>query len=138
MGADPSVAAGTLDDIVGDHALVLGHHRIVEIPTDQTLDGKEGVGGVGHGLTLGRLADQAVAIVEEGDNGRRGARALSILDDPGGLAVHDGHTRIGGAKVNTNNLTHEICRSITGGRSSQALGQAPGLNCVPGSKGSPN
>jgi hypothetical protein len=39
--------------------------------------------GVGHGLALGRLADQALAILGEGDDRRRGARAFRILDDLG-------------------------------------------------------
>ncbi len=53
--------------------LVIG---IVEAAADQALDRENGVVGVGDGLALGRLADQALAVLGEGDDRRRGARAF--------------------------------------------------------------
>ena len=58
--------------------LVIG---IVEGAADQALDGEEGALRVGDRLALGRLADEALAVVREGDDGRRGARAFRVLDD---------------------------------------------------------
>ena len=106
VGADPGVAVRALDDLVGHHVLVLGHHLVVILSADQALDGEEGVGGIGHRLALGRLAHQALRIVQDGDDGGGGARAFGVLDDLGGLAVHDGHARIGGAEVNPDDLAH--------------------------------
>jgi hypothetical protein len=50
---------------------------------DQTLHREDGVVGVGHRLALGRLADQALTILGEGDDRRRGARTFRIFDDLG-------------------------------------------------------
>ena len=58
---DPGVAVGAGDDLVGDHLLVLGDHRVVDAAADQPLDGEEGVLGVGDGLALGGLADETFA-----------------------------------------------------------------------------
>jgi hypothetical protein len=38
------------------------------------------------------MADQPLAVITEGDDGRRGAHALGVLDDFRGLAFHDGAT----------------------------------------------
>ena len=106
VGAHPGVAVRALDDLVGHHVLVLLDHRVVEAAADQALDREEGVGRVGDRLALGRLADQALAVVQEGDDGGRGARALGVLDHLGRLAVHDGDARVGGAEVDADNLAH--------------------------------
>ena len=65
-----------LDDLVGDEAHVLLGHRIVEGAADQALDGEEGALGVGDRLALGRLADEALAVVREGDDGRASCARL--------------------------------------------------------------
>jgi hypothetical protein len=65
------------------------------------LTAKNGVVRVGHGLTLGGLADQALAILGEGDDRRRGARAFRIFDNLGLAAVHDCDAAVGGAEVDT-------------------------------------
>ena len=52
-------------------------HRIVERAADQALDGEEGALGIGHRLPLGRLADETLAVVREGDDRRRRARAFA-------------------------------------------------------------
>jgi len=41
---------------------------------------KIGVARVGDGLALGGLADEALAVLRERDDGRRGARAFRVLD----------------------------------------------------------
>ena len=60
---DPGVAVVAAHDRVGDQALVLRDHRVVEPAADQALDGVERVGRVGDRLALGRLADEALAVV---------------------------------------------------------------------------
>ena len=62
--------------------------------------------GIGHRLALGRLADQPLAVVGERDDRGRGARALGILDDLGGRALHDRDAGIGRAEVDADNFRH--------------------------------
>ena len=106
VGLDPGVAVAGPDDLVGDEAHVLLGHGIVEGAPDQALDGEEGALGVGDRLALGRLADEALAVVREGDDGGRGARAFRILDDLRLRAFHDGDAGVGGAEVDADNFTH--------------------------------
>ena len=54
----------------------------------------------------------------EGDHGGRGARALSVLDHLGLLALHDGHAGVCGAQVDTDDgAAHRAVRPA--GRSAQ-------------------
>src|SRR6185369_2719789 len=62
--------------------------------------------GVGHRLALGRLADQALAIIAERDDRRRCAHALGVFNDFSCLAIHHGDARIGGAEIDPNDLSH--------------------------------
>ena len=55
--------------------LILDDDRIVIATPNQTFDRENGVGGIGHRLTLGGLTDQTF-IVGKGDAGWRGARAF--------------------------------------------------------------
>ena len=103
---DPGVAIRRLDDLVGDEVLVLVDHRVVVAASDQALDREEGAFRVGHRLALGRLADEPLAVVGEGDDRRRRARPFGVLDDLRGLAVHDRDARIGRAEVDTDNFSH--------------------------------
>ena len=95
-----------LDDLVGNEAHVLLGHRIVERTADQSLDGEEGALGIGHRLALGRLADQALAVVGERDDRGRGARAFRVLDHLGGCALHDRDAGIGCSQVYADNFSH--------------------------------
>ena len=103
---DPGVAVRALDDLVGDEAHVLLGHGVVEGAADQALDGEEGALGVRDRLALGRLADEALAVVREGHDRRGRARAFRVFDDLGLRAFHDGHAGIGGAEVDTDDFTH--------------------------------
>ena len=104
-GFDPSVAVAAVDHLVGQVFQVFGQHRIIGSAADQTLDGKDGVGGVGHGLALGGLADQTF-VFGEGHDGRRGARAFGVFDDSGLATIHDGDAGVGGSQVNADDLGH--------------------------------
>ena len=73
-----------------------------------TLDGRNGVVGVGDSLTLCNLTYQTVAGLGEADNGRGGAGTLRVGDDNGLAALHNSYAAVGSTKVNTNNLTHNI------------------------------
>ena len=83
-----------------DGDLVVGAHL--------TLDGHDGAVGVRDGLTLGGLADHALAVLRKSDDGRRGAVAFGVRDDDGLAALHDGHAAVGGAEIDTNNFTHDV------------------------------
>ena len=73
---------------------------------DEALDGAHGVLRVGDRLVLSGLADHALAILAEADNGRRGAVALGVNEDFRLGALHDRHGGIRGAKVDTDDLCH--------------------------------
>ena len=106
VGLDPGVAVAALDDLVGDEAHVLLRHRVVERAADQALDGEEGALGIGHGLALGGLADEALAVVRERDDRRRRARAFRILDNLGRGAFHHGDAGVGRAEVDADDFSH--------------------------------
>ena len=106
VGFDPGVAVGCLDDLVGDKLLVLLDHRIVVAAADEALDREEGPLGIGHRLALGGLADEALAIIAEGDDRRGRPHALGVLDDFRCLAIHYGDARIRGAEIDPNDLSH--------------------------------
>ena len=53
-----------------------------------------------------RDVDEALALVREGDDGRGRPSAFGVFDDFGRRAFHDSDAGIGGAEVDTNDLTH--------------------------------
>jgi hypothetical protein len=93
-------------DRVGHQLGVLLGHRIVEAAADQALHREDGVVAIGHGLALGRLADQTLAVLGEGDDRRRGARAFRIFDDLGLAAFHHGDAAVGRAQIDTDYFSH--------------------------------
>ena len=108
------VALGVRLELLQDHGadflrgVVLAVDGNLVRGTHFTLDGNNGAVGVGDGLTLGDLAHQTLAVLGEGDHGRRGARALGVGDDGGFAAFHDGHTAIGSTQVDTDDLRHML------------------------------
>ena len=119
VGLDPGVAVDCLGDLVGDELLVLLDHRIVVAAADQALDREDGLFRIGDRLALGRLADETLAVVAEGDDRRRGAHAFGVLDDFRSLAFHDGDARIGGAEVDADDLAHGSSSQFAAGRPGQ-------------------
>ena len=103
---DPGVAVVGLDDLVGDDLDVLLDGVLVEAAADQALDRVQRVLGVGDRLALGRLADDDLAVLLEGDDGGRRAIALGVLDDPGLAPFHDRDTRVRRAEVDTDDGAH--------------------------------
>src|SRR5678809_926295 len=47
------------------------------------------------------LGDQALAVLGEGDERRRGPRAFRVLDDLGLAPIHHSHAAVGGPEVDT-------------------------------------
>ena len=72
------------------------------------LDGRNGAVGVGNGLALCNLADQTLTGLGEAHDGRSGASAFGVRNHNGLAALDNGNTAVGGAKVNANNLTHNL------------------------------
>ena len=126
VGLDPGVAVRCLDDLVGDELLVLLDHRVVVAPADQALDREEGVFRIGDRLALGRLADETLAVVGEGDDRRRGAHAFGVLDDFWVFAFHDGDARVRGAEVDADDLTHGSSSQLR--QAARATWRPDGLN----------
>jgi hypothetical protein len=79
---DDSDTTGSTHNSRSTHNLDgLLHFRVVELAADESLGRVERVGGVCHRLTLRGNADQALAVLSDGDNRRRRARTLGVLDD---------------------------------------------------------
>ncbi len=108
---DPGVTIAAIHDGIGNQLLVLLDGLIADPTADQTLDRENGVGGVGHGLALGGLADKPLAIGKADDRGR-GTRAFAVLDDLGLAAIHDGDAAVGRAKVDADNFGHVFLTSL--------------------------
>ena len=104
-GFYPRVAIAAIDDGIGHHFLVFFDFGIIHTTTDQTLDAKDRVVGVGDRLTFCRLTDQTL-IFGEGDDRGRGPRPFGVFDDLRLRAVHNRHTRVGGPKVNPDYFSH--------------------------------
>ena len=113
------IALGVRLQLLQDHGADL--RRGVIVPVDGNLvvgahlalDGNDGAIRVGDGLTLGDLTDQALAVLGEGDDGRRRAVALGVDDDGRLSAFHDGHTGVRGAQVDADNLAHNKTSQIS-------------------------
>jgi len=107
LGFDPRVTIAAVDHRERQVFLVLGQVRVVIATTDQALDAKNRVVGVGHGLTFCRHTDQTL-VIRKGDDRRGCAGPFRVFDDPWLRAVHDGDTRVRCAKVDSDYFTHSI------------------------------
>src|SRR3546814_6655722 len=76
--------------------------------SDKALHREDGVVGIGDGLALGGLADQPLAVLGEGNDGRRRARAFRVLDHLRLAAFHDSNAAVCGAEIDTDNFCHMI------------------------------
>ncbi len=105
-GFNPCVAIVATDDGVGDQALVLGDGGIFVAAADQAFDRVNRVGGVGDGLALGGLADEAFTVIGESNHAGGCADTFAVLDHADIFALHDRDAGIGGAQVDTDDLAH--------------------------------
>jgi hypothetical protein len=117
---DPGVAVRGPGDLVGDELLVLLDHRVVVAAPDQALHCEEGFLRIGDSLALGRLADEALAIVGKGDDRRGRPHTFGILNNFRRFAIHDGNARIRGAEIDTDDLSH-VLLTLSLRRASRAL-----------------
>ena len=91
LDADPSIAIGRIDDLVGHHLDVLLHHLVGELAADEALDREQSVVGVGHRLPLGVLANEDLPVVGVGDDGGSRAVPFRVFDDFRIASVEHGH-----------------------------------------------
>ncbi len=112
MAFDPGIAIATLDDLVGNEAFVFLRHRIAVGAADEALDGKEGVLRIGYRLALRRLADKAFVIIGEGDDGGCRSRTFRVLNHFPARTFHHCDAGIGGAEVDTDDLTHNLILTV--------------------------
>src|SRR5690606_28018491 len=92
---NPGITIVCLGDLVRHQVDIFLYHLLVKTTTDQALDRKQGVGRVGHRLTLSRLTYQNFTIFGEGHNGRSGASTFRVLNNPRLVAVQYLHAGVG-------------------------------------------
>lgn len=66
------------------------HLFVVELPANETLERKDGVGSVHDGLPFCGETDETLAMLCEGDDRRRCPCTLGILNHARGLSLHYG------------------------------------------------
>ena len=93
------VAIGGFHDLVGH--LPVGVGQFGELAADEALGGENGVGGVGNGLALGGLADEALPGFREGHDGGGRACSLRILENGRFPCFHDGHAGVGRSEIDS-------------------------------------
>ena len=108
---DPGVAVVSLGDRVGHQVDVLLHFLLVELAANQALGSVDRVAWVGHGLALGRGADEDLAVFLVGNDRRRGARTFAVLDHADVVAFHHSHAAVGGAQIDTDDFSHVLLRN---------------------------
>ena len=75
------------------------------------LDRADGPVDVGDGLALGDLADQHLAGLGEGDDGRGRPGAFRVCDDGGFATLEDGDDAVRRAEVDADRTCHGVCTS---------------------------
>ena len=89
---------------------------LCELPPDEPLDGVDRVLRVRNGLPLGDRADVALAALRvQRDDGGGGAASLRVLEHQGLAGLHHGHSRVGGAQVDADYLSHCSVSSFSSG-----------------------
>ncbi len=80
----------------------------VDLPVSAhvALDGADGPVHVRDRLALGHLADEDLAVLGEGDDGRRGPGALGVGDDGGLAAFQNADDGVSGAQVDADRTCH--------------------------------
>ena len=92
------------DHFIGHHLHLVVH--FVEATAHESLDGINGVFGIGDRLPLCHLANQTLAGFGKRDHRRRSPAALLVCDDLGFAAFHHRDHRVGCTQVNADNLRH--------------------------------
>jgi hypothetical protein len=87
---------------------VVPHLLVLELSTNQTLEGKDGVLRVHNCLSFSRQTNKTLAMLGKRDDGGCCPCSFRVLDNAGSFTLHDGDARIGRAQVNTDNRTYKI------------------------------
>src|SRR5690606_33770965 len=72
------------------------------------LDARDGAVDIGHGLPLGGLADEHLAVLREGHDGRGRAEAFRVRDDGGLSTLQDRDDRVGRSEVDSYCSSHAL------------------------------
>jgi hypothetical protein len=111
LEADGAVGAG--HDVVR-HGLQLGLHLFVPA-ADEPLGRRDRPLGIEDGLPAGQLADEAVALLGEGDHRGCGPGTFGVRDHGRLTTLDGGDHRIGRAQVDANCLGHDRLSSSRAG-----------------------
>ena len=103
---DPGVAVLGLHDLVRDHADVLLDDVVLVAAADQALHREQRVRRIRDRLALGRLTDEHLAVLREGDDRRSRTIAFAVLDHLRLAAVHDRDAGVGRPQVDADHSTH--------------------------------
>mmetsp|Transcript_26727 Transcript_26727/g.85840 ORF Transcript_26727/g.85840 Transcript_26727/m.85840 type:complete len:204 (+) Transcript_26727:1615-2226(+) len=92
------------------------------LAADEALHVVDGALGVGGGLVLGGVADEALG-VGEGDVGRGDAVALVVGDNLNAAVLVDAHARVGGAKIDTDDSAQALLGGLLLGAGARHEGE---------------
>lgn len=106
------------------------HFLVIELPADETLEPKDGVGGVDNTLSLGRKTDETLAVLGEGHDGRSRASTLRVFYHTRNLALHDGNARVCRAQVNANDWARDLAVHVACNEATRDLLQCLRDICV--------
>ena len=113
----------------------------INTAADETLDRIEGIFGVHDRLTLGDLTYQLVLVLRVGHHRGGRAEAFGVGDHGGLTALHHRDATVGGAEVNTDDLTHGFSAPVSnelGMNASSAGHPCPGEGWFPNRSGGSN
>mgnify|MGYP002700836506 CR=1 FL=1 len=88
-----------VDVAVGGAHYAVGHAfgflaDLIELASHESFDGKNRIGGIRDGLSVGGVTDEAFTALAECDDRRRGPLAFRVLQNHWISAFHDGHAGI--------------------------------------------
>ena len=106
LHVDAHVAVRRLDDLVWNHLHLFRH--FLELSSHEAFDREDGVFGIGDGLTLGHLSDEALPALGERDDRGGQTAALRVNDDLRLIAFHHRDNGVRRPEVNANNLGHNF------------------------------
>ena len=107
---DAGVAARARHDLVRHDRLLLAHLGL--LAAHEALDGEDRVLRIGHGLSLGDGADEALTTAGERDHRRSRAPTLGVLDHRRLATLEHGHAAVGRPEVDSDRLSHVLVYSL--------------------------
>ena len=104
---NPGIAVVGCHNGIGHEVDVFLDFFFGELAANQALGSVHRVAGVGDSLALGRCTHQNFAVFLVRNDRWGGTRTFAVFNHACGVAFHNGHARVGGAQVDTNNLAHD-------------------------------